>query len=292
VAAVAFAAGVGGDDESDAGPATSPSGSATAGTGEPTGASDPTDDESLPRFEGPLPVYYVGDTPTGPRLYREFRAPTAEGGDPLAMAVRMALEVTPDDPDYRIPWPEGTTASATYDEPGELLTIDVANEGIDLHERPVWMDPQDARMALEQLMYTAQAAVQTRAPVRFLLDGEVSDQLLGRPVSEPLAEGDPMQVQGPVWIISPQDDTALDSLQVEGRGAFFEANVSWQVLQGGEVVREGYATAQECCTLSPYSFEVRDLPPGDYVLRVYDADMSDGEGPGEQQDTKRFTVAG
>ena len=55
------------------------------------------------------------------------------------------------------------------------------------------------------------------------------------------------------------------------------------------VVKDGFATAQECCTLSPYSFEVT-AKPGDYVLRVYDADMSGGEGPGEHEDTKAVTV--
>ena len=42
-------------------------------------------------------------------------------------------------------------------------------------------------------------------------------------------------------------------------------------------------------TLSPYSFEV-EADPGEYLLRVYDADMSGGEGPGEQEDTKRIVV--
>ena len=55
------------------------------------------------------------------------------------------------------------------------------------------------------------------------------------------------------------------------------------------MVKEGFATAQECCTLSPYSFVVL-ADPGQYVLRVYAADVSDGEGPGEQEDTKRITV--
>ena len=61
------------------------------------------------------------------------------------------------------------------------------------------------------------------------------------------------------------------------------------VRDGDRVVDEGFTTAKECCTLSPYSFEV-DAPAGDYVLRVYDADMSGGEGNGEAEDTKRITI--
>jgi hypothetical protein len=288
VAAVALVTGIstGGDDP---GPAASPSADAT----EPatTEATNPTDESSPPAVGGPVAVYYVGDTPTGPRLFREFRA--AEGAGGLESAVAMAVSSSPLDPDYRVPWPAGTDATASFDEAGELLTIDVRGDGTGLRSRPSGMAQDEARIALEQLMYTAQAAVQARPPVRFLLDGEITDQLLGEPVSEPLAEGDPMQVQGTVWVISPQQgDEVAGTLTVEGRGAFFEANVSWQVLRDGDMVKEGFAMAQECCTLSPYRFEIRDLPPGDYELRVYDADMSDGEGPGEQEDTKRFSVTG
>jgi hypothetical protein len=261
----------------------------------PAASGSPDDDSASPSAPGAtagtVPVYYVGDTPTGPRLFREFR--DAEGsGEPVSVAVGMATSTDPLDPDYRVPWPSGTQGAAEHDAEGELITVDVSSEsGTSLRDRPSGMSQAEAQMALEQLMYTAQAAVQARPPIRFLLDGEITDQLLGEPVSEPLAQGDPMEVQGTVWVISPQDgDTVSGELVVEGRGAFFEANVSWQVLRGDEVVREGYTTARECCTLAPYRFVVRDLPAGDYVLRVYDADMSDGEGPGEQQDTKRFTV--
>lgn len=295
VATIAFATGLGVGDPTDeaVGPAASPS----VGTeqAEPDESPEPSEEEHFTSFDGPLAVYYAGDTPTGPRLFREFRAPTAERGDALAMAVQMAVDVPPTDPDYRIPWPEGMEAAATYED--DLLTVDLSAPSVDVElvDRPSSMSRDEARMALEQLIHTAQAAVQDRAPVRFLLDGETTDRVLGEPTSEPLAEGDPMEVQAPVWVISPQDGTVTNTVQVEGRGAFFEANVSWQVLQGGpdgRVVKEGYATAEECCTLSPYSFEVTGLEPGDYVLRVYDADVSGGEGFGEHEDTKRFTLTG
>jgi hypothetical protein len=54
-------------------------------------------------------------------------------------------------------------------------------------------------------------------------------------------------------------------------------------------VRNGFTTAQECCTLSPYSFDVT-APPGDYTLVVHDTDESGGEGIGISQDTKDITV--
>lgn len=306
VAAVALVVGLSPDgDPNDPAASYSPPVGVTSDTSPPprdpatneTDPSRPTPTEGGPTpgpsLSAPVAVYYVGDTPAGPRLFREFRAPVTERGDALATAVQMAVSSPPDDPDYRIPWPGGVEAAGSVSD--GLVTVDLTAPFVDVElvERPSDMRPDEARMALQQLIYTAQAAVQDRAPVRFLLDGRPVDRLLGEPVAEPVTGGDPMQVQAPVWIITPQDgDEVARSLQVEGRGAFFEANVSWQVLQDGDLVDEGFATAEECCTLSPFRFEVTGLPPGDYVLRVYDADMSGGEGPGEQEDTKRFTLTG
>ena len=74
-----------------------------------------------------------------------------------------------------------------------------------------------------------------------------------------------------------------------GRAATFEANVVWELKRGADTVRNGFTTAQECCTLAPYSFTVT-APPGDYTLVVHDTDESDGEGIGTSQDTKAITV--
>ena len=63
----------------------------------------------------------------------------------------------------------------------------------------------------------------------------------------------------------------------------------WELKRGDATVRNGFTTAQECCTLSPYSFTVT-APPGDYTLVVHDTDESDGEGVGTSQDTKDITV--
>ena len=46
---------------------------------------------------------------------------------------------------------------------------------------------------------------------------------------------------------------------------------------GATGTRNGYATASQCCTSSPYSFVVT-AAPGRYTLVVGVADQSDGEG--------------
>ncbi len=95
----------------------------------------------------------------------------------------------------------------------------------------------------------------------------------------------------PVQVDTPSDGATVDSpFSVTGRAAAFEANVQWELLQGSTVVKQGFTTAEECCTLSPYSFEVT-APPGSYTLVVHDEDASGGaEGAGQVEDTKRVIV--
>ena len=243
-----------------------------------------------------VPVYYVGTTPAGPRLYREFHRLQVTSGDGLLEALREAVGTTALDPDYRSPWPQGTTVGAATSPGGQdVTTIDLSgpSAGV-LHDRPAGMSRAEAEMAVQQLVYTAQAVLQARMPVQLLLDGKRTDQVLGVPTSEPLANGDEMSTLATVWITGPQDGDTLpaDAVRITGRGAFFEATVAWQLLaaDGRTVVKRGSAMSQECCVLSPYDFTIPGVQPGSYVIRVYDEDMSGGEGNGEMQDTKRITV--
>jgi hypothetical protein len=64
--------------------------------------------------------------------------------------------------------------------------------------------------------------------------------------------------------------------------------VVWELKQGSTVVKHGFTTAQECCTLSPYSFQVT-APAGDYTLVVHDTDES-GAGRPVDEDTREITV--
>ena len=91
-------------------------------TPEPT--QEPTPGTSAPAGGtiAALPVYYVADTPTGPRLFREFHRDEVAGGgapDLTRAAVTEATGGSPLDPDYRTDWPEGTSAvAATLSGPG------------------------------------------------------------------------------------------------------------------------------------------------------------------------------
>ncbi|HET6561364.1 MAG TPA: Gmad2 immunoglobulin-like domain-containing protein [Marmoricola sp.] len=275
-------------------PDATPDGDGNGNGDSATTSPEPTE-SGAPEVAQAVPVYYVGETPAGPRLFREFHRMTVPD-DPAATAKAALVEALSSsalDPDYHSPWAGLDLTVGLVTQAGDTIVVDLGGGegyGGSLRERPLGMSRAEADMAVEQLIHTVQAVYQEAAPVQLLLHGDHIDTLLGVPVAEPLAAGDPMQVQGTVWIIDPQDgDEVTSPFTVEGRGAFFEANVSWQLLDGDRVVDEGFAMAEECCTLSPYSFEV-EAAPGDYVLRVYDADMSGGEGGGEAEDTKRITV--
>jgi hypothetical protein len=268
------------DDEARTTPAGTPSQGAVSPS--PTA---PTDTASSRRA---VPVYFVGATAHGKKLYREFQSQqVCAGADCLLKAATVtALSGRPLDGDYTAPWPDGTGVSdLTFD--GGTLTISLTG---DVHDRPSGMSEADADLAVQQLIYSAQAGLgQGRPPVQLLIDGKHTDTVLGVPASEPLAAGNPDDVLAPVQIDSPAENARVSgTFTVTGRAATFEANVVWELKQGSTVVKHGFTTAQECCTLSPYSFQVT-APAGDYTLVVHDTDES-GAGRPVDEDTREITV--
>ncbi len=235
-----------------------------------------------------VPVYYVGDTSHGPRLYREFHnLPTAPTDDAVAQGVHEAVAGSPQDPDYASLWPQGADVQHVERSSGTIV-VDLGDAAL-LRDRPAGMSQQQAEESVQQVVYTAQAGYQDRAPVQFLLDGRPTDTVLGVPTSKPVSQGDAIDVLAQVWIIDPTQGAQVSSgFKVDGLAAAFEANVQWELKQGAKVVKKGFTTAKECCTMAPYSFTV-DAPPGDYTLVVHDSD-SGGEGPAPWQDTKDVTI--
>jgi Immunoglobulin-like domain of bacterial spore germination/Sporulation and spore germination len=261
--------------------------------------STPTVTVTMPAVAA-VPVYYVGNTSHGARLFREFHK--SNGQSALVQAVAEALEgrgsgAGADDPDYRTGWPKGTApalggTTLTGSGTNALITIDLKsqNGGTSLPDRPAGMSKAAASLALQQLVYTAQGATRTTAPVQFLVNGHPTDQLLGQPASEPLTRASADTVLAQVWIIAPADGQHVGSpFTVNGLASAFEANVQWELMRGGSVVKKGFTTAKECCIMSPYSFTVK-APPGEYTLVVHDSDPSDGEGLGPWRDTKDITI--
>jgi hypothetical protein len=231
-----------------------------------------------------VPVYYVGQTADGPRLFREdHRVPHAVGTD-LQVAVQEALSAPPLDPDYES-WPT-SGLSVTTDSTNELIRIDLTG----FKGATVGMNEADARMALQALVWTADAATSSALPVVFQVNGNPAGNVLATDTSLPVQRAGADSVLAPVSISDPMEGATVPTrFEVKGMAATFEANVVWELKQGDRVVRHGFTTATECCTLSPYTFTV-NAPPGDYTLVAHDTDPSNGEGVGLSQDTKSITV--
>ena len=116
-------------------------------------------------------------------------------------------------------------------------------------------------------------------------------------VGEPMDRAPQVDVQASTWIIEPeQGETVSNPVHVVGYGTAFEATFNWEVRDAGtdQVVQEGFVTGEGSMgTYGDFEFTLDDLAPGDYVLEVYQGDMSDGEspeGPRMYPDTKEFTV--
>lgn len=243
-----------------------------------------------------VPVYYVGDTPRGPRLYREFRS--VQTDDPLTSAVDLAVSEAPLDPDYRMPWGDGVGATASYD--GDVLSVDLSDRTASgIHDRPAGMSQEESALALEQVIFTAQAALgKGRVPVQFLLDGQRTDQVLGQPTSEPLSNGPVLETLSHVSLTTPAEgDSVTDTLSVRGVANSFEANVvvSLKRSDGTEVVFQEGVTAEGYMgeRLFPFeqSFDVSGVTPGVYVLTAMTDDPSGGaEGFGPFSDTRVITI--
>jgi hypothetical protein len=288
------------------GPADTPSHSAS-----PT----PTDSVSTSPSQTPAAsqkfaaaVYWAGDTPSGERLYREFQRIELSPGEPahgvnakLGAAVTAALSGMPLDRDYRRLWLEGTGATATYN--GDVVTIDVHTPdkaGWDAHGLQHGMTAEDGRLAVQQLIYTAQAALgQGRVPVQFLLNGDRTTTILGQPASEPLSADPVLETLSHVNISTPAegDEVTGDTLEVTGVANSFEANVvvKLQRFEGTFVAFQKPLTADGWMgdKLFPFtgSFDISKVEPGKYTLTVTTDDPSGGaEGNGAYTDSKVITI--
>jgi hypothetical protein len=261
-----------------------PSAGGGGGTSHHTAAQG-TAPEATERRTVRVPVYYAGRTAAGVRLFTETHTVEHLTGSNLDAAVGQALESPALDHDYDVWVPtEGLVAGTTSG--GTSLTVDLTAP----LPRPAGMDEATAQTVLQAVVWTADATTSSELPVRFTVRGSPAAQVLGIDTHDPVQRGSADSVLSSVSISGPLEGATVPTrFQVTGRASAFEANVVWELQQGDRVVRHGFTTATECCTLSPYSFTV-SAPPGDYTLVVHDTDESGGEGVGTSADTKHVTV--
>jgi immunoglobulin-like protein involved in spore germination/sporulation and spore germination protein len=260
---------------------------------EGTPSDEPTEPTSPPASSEPaaetatVPVYFVGDTPQGPRLFREFRK--VEADNPLAEAAALMTAGDALDGDYGTAYPEGSFASVEYAD-GTLVATLSDNAWT---KKIQGMTAKQVQLAVQQLVYTLQGVQQERAPVVVQLDGQPTT-LFGVDTADGLEAAKELNVLALVNVTTPEESQAVTgTFTAEGVASSFEATVPWQIRQGDQVVKEGFSTALGWVDkLYPWQtdVDVSDLEPGEYAFVALTDDPSGGEGGGPTEDTKTIIV--
>lgn len=274
-----------GEDEADPRPAGS---TASEETAEPSTSAEPSAPASDQPATTTVPVYFVGDTPQGPRLYREFRQ--VESDDPALAALALMTGGDALDPDYATLYPGGSFTSVEIGD--DMITVGLPDKSWTV--APDGMTEAQARLATQQMVYTLQGVAQDRLPVSITLDGQPAD-LFG--LAGEVANDPEIDVRALVNVTTPaQGATVTGTFTAEGVSSSFEATTPWEIREGGpdgKVVAKGFATAEGWMDkLYPWKTEVdvSDLAPGEYTFVALTDDPSGGEGGGPMTDTKAITV--
>jgi Immunoglobulin-like domain of bacterial spore germination/Sporulation and spore germination len=224
----------------------------------------------LPGATARIPVYVLGETGTGARLYREFRP--GDRADPVRAAV-AGLSAVPSDPDYRSPW-LGVPAAVTRTGATATVTFTTAPR----------LSGADTAVAVQQVVYTVTAADPAVTRVRVVAPG-----LPAALTATALGRGAQLDLLAPVWLLDPVDGGAAGTrLTISGTASVFEATVSIEVRRGSAVMARTTATASVGAPGRGDWTATVSVPAGDYVIAAYEASEKDGSRVGV--DTKRVTV--
>jgi spore germination protein GerM len=224
----------------------------------------------------PVWVYYV-DKRKDPRqlLFRESTEwPSSPQHTFVKDAVSAMLATKAQDPDYTSYWPAGTTllsatitgdTTAVVDLSAQAGTAAAGNTG-------------KADISVQQLLYTIHTAAPKIDALDLRIAGKPISTLWGTPVTDPIALSPSADVFAHVWITSPDYNAAVpSSFSFGGEATVFEANVTWELLKGGGVLRHGATTATAGAPdRGMWSVQLDGLAPGDYLLSAFEVSAKDG----------------
>ncbi len=164
-----------------------------------------------------VPVYFVGDTPQGTRLYREFRQ--VDAARPLDAAAALVTGGDALDPDYSTLYPGGSFTGVSHEDGG--FSVQLPDDG--------WTTPadgmsrSDARLAVQQLVYTIQGVEQSRDPVTFYLGGAPAT-IFGIDSSGGIEAAPQLDVAAFVNLTTPEEGAAVSgTFAASGVASAFEA---------------------------------------------------------------------
>ncbi len=186
-------------------------------------------------------LYFVGDTPTGPRLYREFQAvtPTTDPEQKVLMALQR-LTFGPRDPDYGTLWPTDSFSAVQIED--DRIVVELGTEAALEPAGPT------ASLGLQQAVYTAEGALGDTLPLAFQRNGEPVRTVLGSRVGALVDRNRGFDITAPVNITNPAEQLAVDdgTLLADGTmSANVQSAVTWRLLDNGVVVLEGETTPSD-----------------------------------------------
>ena len=232
--------------------------------------------------------YFTSETAQGFRLVREVHQVSKvendlgddKGFNSLVMLVDGQLP--PFDGDHRTLWNNGTKVNSVS-VVGGVATVDLTLGRISL-------GAESEQRAIDQMVWTLIENDPAVTSVKFTIDGIVSESLAGHvDFSQVFTLAPSYEVLASVWIDLLDRSDVSNPVSITGSACTFEANVAWELTQGGDVVSSGATTAATACPdRSDWSIDLGELAPGNYVLKVSDTSAEDGSLIFE--DTKAFTA--
>jgi hypothetical protein len=220
-----------------------------------------------------VPVYWLGrsignDTGAGIRLYRTWMNVS---GRPALQAVRLMTTDKSGDPDYYSLWTGAAVSSVTRAD-GVVI--------VDFKALPRQkLEPDVADIAIQQLVYTVQGALDDRTEKIMVTEqGRSSQALFGQvDTSQPFSRAQASDVQALVWILTPDEGAGLKNpVTVTGVAATFEAQVNWRATNlKTKTVISDYTLTKQGQAFSPFSFTTK-LTPGDWLIEAYLVSPKDG----------------
>ena len=232
--------------------------------------------------------YFVSETSRGFRLIREVhqvsKTENELGEDKGLNSLIMLVDgqLPPFDGDHRTLWNNGTKVNG-------VTTVDgVAT--VDLSLGRISFGAESEQRAIDQIVWTLIGNDPTITSVKFIVDGVVSDSLAGHvDFSQNFIPAAGFDVLASVWIDLLDRSDVSNPVLIAGSACTFEANVAWELSQGGDVKESGATTAELACPdRSDWKLDLGDLAAGNYVLTV--SDFSAEDGSLIFADSKAFTV--
>lgn len=227
-----------------------------------------------------------------PRLYQDDRD-VPDLGDPVLSAVTALVVGSPTDPDQHSAW---AAAPVSVSRAAGAVVVDLGGAAV-AGPAP---SPEEAAMAVQQLVWVAATAEGTGGPVAITVDGAPARLWEAVEVGAPTELGPQAEVLSAVQILSPAHGEGVPAgpVAVRGTSSTPEGTVTWEVTDaGGAVIAEGYATGGSYDGFADLAFTAdapaAGLASGDYTLSAWAPDESGGEGglsPRANGDTKSFTV--